>query len=126
MARKNRTPEENARLNHAFPNQCLLLLRHHHMKMNTLTAFLCHHFSHSPTPMLVAPCSPHPVLFPGAGVTEPNRCSQIAYHITVLFGEHLYNFHQVSLFVYSTSLNVFVQILPPCTQNYSFTNRSTT
>ena len=32
----------NARLGHAFPNQRLLLRRHHYMKMDIASAFLCH------------------------------------------------------------------------------------
>ena len=37
----------NARLGHAFPDQRLLLRRHHHMKMDTAAAFLCHRSSRS-------------------------------------------------------------------------------
>lgn len=37
----------NARLGHAFPDQRLLLRRHHDMKMDTAAAFLCHRSSRS-------------------------------------------------------------------------------
>ena len=37
----------NARLGHAFPDQRLLLRRHHHTKMDTAAAFLCHRSSRS-------------------------------------------------------------------------------
>ena len=73
----------NARLGHAFPDQRLLLRRHHDMKMDTAAAFLCHRSSRSRLLCLLGAASPCPDPFPGAGAAEPGRCSKA--HIVSMY-----------------------------------------